>query len=138
MSSKGAPLYVKIIVVVFIVIMAYFSIFNQQKKKAQLLIEHRYTIGLTQGASINHRSSKIGLNYVFRVSGMPYSGFVSLSSVSKIKTNGGEYIIMYDPRNPNNSRILLDKPVVFHPAVLDDTGWVAIPDYIISYGVKND
>lgn len=133
MADKGAPLYIKFVVIVIVIIVSFIAIRKQKAKNSELEIRHRYTIGVTKGSSFNHRSSTYGLNYSFLANGRKYVGFISVSSLSGIKTNEGKYIVIFDPGNPQNNKLLLDKPVIFHPAVIEDSGWIIIPDEILHY-----
>lgn len=133
MTDKGAPIYVKIIVVLIIIVVCFFSIKKQERYKVDLAKRGKYTIGVTTGSSSNHRSSKYSLSYYFRVKGKKYRGSVHIRNLSGIKTKRGEYIVIFDPENIENNDLLLNKPVIFHPAVLEDTGWAVVPDYILHY-----
>jgi len=134
MSTKdGAPLYVKLAGLVTIIIICFFSINSQKKKGRDLENRGRYTIGITKGVNINHRSSKYGLRYSFWTAGSSYDGYMKLESISGIKTDGGEYIVVFDPKSPKNNKLLTEKKVIFHPAVISDTGWLVVPEYILKY-----
>ena len=126
------PNWTRVAVVIVVIIAAYFSIKHQESNQTDLESRGRYIIGETKGTVTNHRSSKIAIDYTYPYNGAVYRESMYESSSSGIKTNGGKYLVIFDPTNPKNSKMLFDKEVEYTTLInYADTGWTKIPDFVI-------
>lgn len=133
LKGNTAPLLIKILALVSsIALLCFFSIKNQRVKANDLSIRGRYTIGTTKGWGHNHRSSKFFIYYEYSFKGSVYRESMHETSISKIDTKEGEYIVLLDPENPRNSKMLFDKKVKYSRLMnFVDTGWITLPDFIV-------
>lgn len=129
MSNNKLRIYLQITVVIILIVIGIIG-YRIQKSNEQLLSKnHRYTIGKVTDKGKNFRSSDYFITYTFLLNGRIYKESMKVKGISNLNLHK-EYIVMYHPKNPSNSEILLDMPVVFHP-LGTDTGWSEIPEFVI-------
>ncbi|HRX93210.1 MAG TPA: hypothetical protein P5158_03800 [Chitinophagaceae bacterium] len=132
MSKKEFPGYIRILIFILILLVSLLSIKKKNKRNNELIERGRYAIAETKGWIHNHRSSGFDLDYAFKFKGFEYRRFISLSSLSRVKTKGAKYIVLFDPTNPKNSKLLLDKEVLrCEYENYADTGWIELPSFVI-------
>lgn len=132
-SDKGAPLYIKIIVIAIIIVVCFLSVSKKKKQQAVLKQKGRYTIGVTEGWAHNHRSSDYSVDYSFKFHGVEYKEILLIRSIEGLYLHGGKYIVKVDPANPANSEIEWERPVKVAPEYIPDTGWASIPSEVVFY-----
>ena len=126
------PNWTRFAIVIVVVIAAYFSIKHQKSNQKDLEARGRYNIGETTGTVTNHRSSKTAIYYTYPYNGLIYKASMQESSIKNIKTKGGKYLIVFDPLNPKNSKMLFNKEVDYTTVInYKDTGWTKVPDFVI-------
>ena len=132
MDGGNFPTWVKIVVVVILIIICFYSIRTQKKESVNLQERGRYIIGETKGWIHNHRSSDFAVDYSYTVLGTTFKAFMLVPRVSGIKTKGGKYIVIFDPKNPKDSKMLFNMPVAYTSLInYSDTGWTTIPEFVI-------
>lgn len=131
MEQKDFPNWVRVIAVIGIIILCFFSIKKQKRKTNELNIRGRYTIGETKGWSHNIRSSDYDINFTYKFNSVEYRKFMSEPSLSKIDTRGGKYIVVFDPESPRNSIMLFDMKVKEYYGSIDDSGWIKLPKSLL-------
>jgi hypothetical protein len=132
MDGKNFPTWAKIIVAVVLIIIGFFSIRKQKKEAVTLQERGRYIIGETKGWVHNHRSSDFAVDYFYTVMGTTYKSFILTPRITGIKSSGGKYLVIFDPKNPKDSKMLFDKPVAYTTLInYPDTGWIAIPEFVV-------
>jgi hypothetical protein len=132
MQKVEFPNWTRYAIVIVVIIAAYISIKHQNKNQNDLEARGRYIVGVTKGTVTNHRSSKTAIDYSYPYNGNTYQSSMHESSVKGIKTVGGKYLVIFDPQNPKNSKMLFDKEVEYTTLInFADTGWTKIPDFVI-------
>jgi hypothetical protein len=101
---------------VFFLFILAFVLYNKnqkQKDEADRKKNKRYTVGFTIRKYKNFRSSEPQVKYVYKVYGKQYVNFEPLSSgiESKVLVSGGNYYVEYSSEDPENSKILFDRPI---------------------------
>lgn len=110
------------------------SVKNKKTDEDNLKKRGRYVVGKTERWGYNPRSSGYFIHYNYSYNKTIFSESIGVSRISDITTNGGVYMVIFDPENPRNSKMLFDKEVCNCNSAPNcgyiDTGWITIPGYI--------
>ena len=83
-----------------------------------------YTIGTTVGRDVT--SKGVYIDYFFVFGNSEYSGSRQPENYN-VMEEGGRYFVIFIKEDPDNNRILWDKPVPEHITESPPEGWEEIP-----------
>lgn len=111
----GTWLFILVILISVIIILV---------KDFKLKTNHRYTIGIIYDFE-GQRGGPV-VKYTYMVYNTKYEKSNTVIKLIKNSINK-RYFVMYDPDNPNNSKICLDKPVQDTTIKAPADGWEKLP-----------
>jgi hypothetical protein len=120
-----------IIVVLALIVFAFYNDRRLKENAADRKANLRYTIGVTGKTHHNIKSSKPTVEYVYYVDRIEYSGneHIGAQFEKNIVANGGKYYVEFSSKNPGNSKLLLGYPVSDTVTTVSDDGWTYMPGY---------
>lgn len=133
MKKMPVKYQVLLFVVLFLPILI-ISLKNKKTDEDKLKKRGRYVVGKTERWGKNPRSSDYFIHYNYSFNKATFSESIGVSRISNIITRGGAYLVIFDPENPRNSKMLFDKEVCNCNSApncgYSDTGWIKTPPYI--------
>lgn len=130
-SANDFPEWVRHIVVLMIIIGAIFIIKKEKQTEKWLLQHGWYTIATTKGVGYGRTLVRNLMDYEYKVKGTLFTSYVKIESRKGLETNGGKYLLLFDPKNPRKHKILLDKHVKSVGLWSSDGfSWERVPDYV--------
>lgn len=103
-----------------------FFIIKAIKDKTELKENQDYTVGLAIDTYKGVKAPIPSVSYVYTINGVKYDGAHGYDPKIYKVEKGKKYLVIYSPRNPANSRMLL-KIMLSDSVVAPFEGWRAAP-----------
>jgi hypothetical protein len=110
-------------IAVLAIVLVYFILYNIVRSY-QLNKYGRYTIAQTKGTHHTARGSK-SVNFEFEFKDEVFSS--SAPYRSGMNVDGGNYYVKFSYANPKYCVVYFNKPYLYDPLLVPDSGWVSIP-----------
>lgn len=114
----------KLFSITLLTIVFVYFIMHNIVRSYQLSNYGRYTIAQTKGTHRAARGSK-SVNFEFEFNGDVFSS--SAPYRSGMNADGGYYYIKFSYENPKYNVVYFDRPYLYDPVLVPDSGWISIP-----------